>query len=184
FKDLQKVWNEEKNQVMYVFDQEAINRMISRRARGVRRIANVNEWGLMIIAGLTSIGLLVTGNDGAYKILAAVTMLATGAYVWWLRRRRLHQVQRVAHSVREELEEALANARYLVRFAQTFAYWFLLPTAGVTLFRMAQKETSLIYRVAVIGCFAFSYILVQLELRWKHRPRLRRLEELQEKFEL
>ncbi|MEL6971884.1 MAG: hypothetical protein AAFZ63_19595 [Bacteroidota bacterium] len=184
FEDIQKVWSEEKNQVMYVFDQEAINRMISRRARSVRRIANINEWGLMIVAGLTSVSLLIIGSDGAYKIVAALTMLATGIYVWWQRRQRLSGLQKVASSVREELEEGIANARYMVRFSQTFAYWFLLPAAGIALFRMSQKETSLVKWLFILGCFVFSHLLVQLELRWKHRPRLRRLEELREKFEL
>ena len=168
---------------MYVFDQEAINRMITRRAQGVNRVANINEWGLMIVAGLTAISLLFTGSDGMYKLLAAVTMLCTGGYVWWRRRQRLSQVEQTEKSILDELEGAISNARYLVRFAQTFVYWFLLPTAAVTLFRMSQKETSILSWVLIIGCFAFAYFLVQLELRWKHRPRLQRLEELREKLQ-
>lgn len=182
FKDLQKVWNQENQQPMYVFDQEAVNQMVTRRARAVERLAAINEWGMIIVAVVTSVALLIVGKDGAYAILAAVVMLCTGGYVWWQRVQRLRRQETMGQSVLEEMEQAIANAKYLVRFAQTFAYWFLLPTAVVTFFRMSQKDTSLGHWVLIIGCFVLSYLLVQWELGKKHRPRLQRLEELRRKL--
>ena len=182
FKDLQKVWNQENQQPMYVFDQEAVNRMVTRRARAVERLANINEWGMIVVAIVTSVALLIIGKDGAYAILAAIVMLLSGGYVWWRRVERLRQGGRVGQSVMEDMEQAIANAKYLVRFAQTFSFWFLLHTAAVTLFRMSQKEAGLGQWALIIGCFLLSYLLVQWELRKKHRPRLQRLEELREKL--
>lgn len=182
FEDLQKVWNQENNQPMYVFDQEALNRMVARRARSVSRLATINEWGMMIVALVTSGLLVLTGSDGAYRILAAVVMLGTGAYVWWQRQQRLSRQETLGKAVAQEIDQAVANAQYLVRFAQTFSYWFLLPTAGITLFRMSRKNPDLWQWGLIIGCFILSYALVQMELRWKHLPRLKRLEELRNKI--
>lgn len=182
FEDLQKVWNQENNQPMYVFDQEAVNRMVARRARSVERLATINEWGMIIVAAITSCLLILTGSDGAYRILAAVVMLGTGIYVWWQRQQRLSRKAMLGKSVAEEIDQAVANAQYLVRFAQTFVYWFLLPTAAVTLFRMSRKDPDLWKWGLIIGCFVLSYVLVQIELRWKHKPRLSRLQELRSKI--
>ena len=182
FKDLQKEWNHEKNQAMYIFDEEALMRTVAQRARAVERTAAINEWGLIIVAVITCILLLVIGSDGLYKVLAAMTMLATGGYVWWRRQQRLREQANIERTVLSDIEQAVANARYLVRFAQTFAYWFLLPTAAVTLFRMSQKAIDPWKWAGIIVCFIVSYLLVQLELRWKHLPRLRRLEELRDKL--
>lgn len=182
FKDLQKVWDQENQQPMYVFDEEAVNRMVIRKARVVKRLASINEWGLILIAFFTTFALLIIGKDGAYAILAAVVMLFSGAYVWWQRVQRLRKQQHLGQSILEEMEQAIANARYLVRFAQTFAYWFLLPTAVVALLRMNQRQASFAQWSWVIGCFVLSYLLVRWELRKKHQPRLRRLEELRNKL--
>ena len=54
FKDLQKVWNEEKNQVMYVFDQEAINRMTEEARRyGADAIINVRFTTSAVMQGMS-----------------------------------------------------------------------------------------------------------------------------------
>jgi hypothetical protein len=180
FKDLQKVWNQQTNEPMYIIDQQALYRQIQHRAKQADRIAQTNEWGMMVIAVLTSVLLLWIGKDTTYQIIASVTMLGTGVYVFWQRRLRLASLNRQPHSILEELDQAIANANYLVRFAQTFAYWFLLPTAAVTIFRMAQKEVDIWCWLFILGAFLLSFALVRWELVSKHRPRKRVLEELKE----
>ena len=39
---LQKEWNHEKNQAMYIFDEEALMRTVAKRARAVERTAASN----------------------------------------------------------------------------------------------------------------------------------------------
>lgn len=183
FKDLQKVWNQQTNEPMYIIDQQALYRQVKRRGQQAERIASVNEWGLMIIAVFTSIALFWMGKDTSYQMLGALTMLGTGGYVWWQRQLRLRQLQKGAQTILEELEQALTNANYLVRFAQTFVYWFLLPTALVTVFRMAQKEVDVWRWILILGSFLLAFLLVRWELRCKHLPRRAALEELRNTLE-
>lgn len=180
FKDVQKIWNQQTNEPMYIIDQEALYRQVKRRGQQAERLANINEWGLMIIAVLTSVALYWIGKDTSYQILASLTMLGTGAYVWWLRQMRLRQQQNGPLTILAELEQAITNANYLVRFAQTFAYWFLLPTASVTIFRMAQREVDIWRWLLILGSFLLAFLLVRWELRCKHLPRKRALEELKD----
>lgn len=180
FKDLQKVWNQQTNEPMYIIDQQALYRQIQRRAKQADLVAKTNEWGMMTIAVLTSIMLLWIGKDTAYQILASVAMLGTGAYVFWQRRLRLASLHQQPNTILEELDQALTNANYLVRFAKTFVYWFLMPTAAVTIFRMLQKEVDLWRWLFILAAFLLSFALVRWELISKHRPRKRALEELKE----
>jgi hypothetical protein len=178
FKDLQKVWNAQTKEPMYVIDEQVLYRQIRRRARKVECLASVNEWGLMIISLLTSIALLWIGNDLTYRILAALTMLGTGIYVARQRYVRLRQLREQPTTIVEELDLALKNATYMVRFAQTFVYWFLLPTASVTVLRMAQREVAASHWLLILGSFVVAFLLARWELRAKHLPRKRALEEL------
>lgn len=166
---------------MYIIDQQALYRQIQRRAKQADLIAKTNEWGMMVIAVITSVLLLWVGKDTvAYQIVASVTMLGTGVYVFWQRRLRLASLSEQPDSILGELDQALTNANYLVRFAQTFAYWFLLPTAAVTIFRMTQKEVDVWRWLFILGAFLLSFLIVRWELISKHRPRKRALEELKE----
>lgn len=180
FKDLQKVWNQQTNEPMYIIDQQALYQQVRRRALQADRIARTNEWGMMIIAVLTSLMLLWIGSDTTYQIVASIAMLGTGAYVFWQRRLRLASLDRQPSSILAELDQAIVNANYLVRFAQTFAYWFLMPTALVTIFRMTQKEVDPWRWLFVLGSFLLAFLLVRWELNCKHLPRKQALEELRE----
>lgn len=182
FDDLQKIWNKETKEPMYVLDEKAIHRQVWRRSQKLNRLASINEWGLMIIAVVTAGLLLFIGDDTGYKILAALAMVFTGGYVWWTRRQRLEQNKGFADTILGELDLALVNANYLVRFAQTFVYWFILPTGLVTFFRMSQKEASLGRWALIAGCFLLSYLLVQLELRYRHIPKRQALQDLKNKL--
>jgi len=80
------------------------------------------------------------------------------------------------------LEQTVEQARYLVRFSSSFAWWFLFPTAVVSTWNMAHREVTGWQWLFVLGAFVLAFVLVQLELRRKHLPRLRELEDLQNKL--
>ena len=85
FKDLQKVWNQQTNEPMYIIDQQALYRQVRRRASQADRIARTNEWGIMIIAVLTSVMLRWVGSDTAYQIVASEVMLGADSGAFWQR---------------------------------------------------------------------------------------------------
>lgn len=178
FEEMKKIWDEQNRQPLYVLDEAALHRQVLRRGRRVARWAHINEVGLLLICIITPLILLWKAPDELNSYLTLILMAGIGLYIWRLRWQRRRQQASFSHSVRGQLEAAMANADYLVRQGRTFVWWFLLPLAAITLLNMVLAGKSWIYILFIVAAFVLAYLLVRWELRHIHRPRRQQLEAL------
>jgi hypothetical protein len=181
FEELQKVWDQQKQQAMYVLNEEALQQQIRRKGNKISRYISINEFGLLLISILTVGFLALTSEHRTYTLLVAIAMGSSCAYMMWGRYRRLKRKQQ-ARSVLEELEYTIDNSNYYIRFAQTLFWWFMLPITGAMLYRLLSAEAGIFKWFLMIGSLALAFLLVRLELRYKHLPRKQSLEKLKEKL--
>jgi membrane protein implicated in regulation of membrane protease activity len=181
FEELQKVWDQQNQVPMYVLNEEALQQQIRRKGNKISRYISINEFGLLLISVFTVGNLALTSEHRTYALLVAIAMGSSCIYMMWGRYQRLKRKQE-ARSVLEELEYTIENSNYYIRFAQTFFLWFMLPIAGAMLYRLLSAEASIASWLLIIGSLALAFLLVRLELRYKHLPRKQSLEKLKEKL--
>ena len=181
FEDLQKVWDKQNQVPMYVLNEEALQQQIRRKGNKISRYLSINEFGLLLISIYTVGNLAFTSEHRTYALLVGIAMGSSCVYMMWGRYKRLQRKQEV-RSVLEELEYTIENSEYFLRFANTFFLWFMGPLFIAMLYRMISAEASLGKWLLMIGTLGIGFLLVRLELRYKHLPRKRSLEKLREKL--
>lgn len=184
FDDLKKIWDTQNNKPMYAIDEKTLQKRIRAKGGLAKRKASINEIGLMIICVATGSFILsnaVIQEKDIYSYLLAFTMYLIGGYVFWGRIQRKKLDNRYDLSILEELDQAIANANYLVKFAKSMVWWFILPAASVVILKMTQATYVPVWKWIVLpASFVLSYIVVHLGIKQSHLPRLRELETLRD----
>jgi len=181
FEDLQKVWDQQNQKPMYVLNEEALQQQIRRKGNKISRYISVNEFGLLIISVFTTANLLLTSEHRTYAFLVGLAMFSSCVYMFWGRYQRLKKTPE-SDSLLAELEYTISQSDYYLRFAKTFFLWFMLPMTLVVAYRLMSAQASFWKWLLIIGSFLLAFLLVRLELRYKHLPRKRSLEKLKEKL--
>jgi hypothetical protein len=186
FDELQKIWDMQKNEAIYVINETALHNRILSKKRSAAHIANFSE--LLLIFVNIGTGLLVSGT-AVYKSSATIfTWLLTGwmmittLYVVVNRIRRKKGEIRFDRSMLGDLKHAISNATHQVRLSGIML-WNSLPLG--LLFLLAFWESGKLSAWIVIFLAIF-LVLVYYASRWEHgiyKRRKRELEVLQQKLE-
>jgi hypothetical protein len=185
FEDLQKIWDNQNNRPMYVIDEAALHKRIKRQKNKTGRLANTNEIGMILIAAFTGGFLMFDANgDGKslYSYVGGLAFLMVGLFVFFSRRNRKKAENRFDQSMLAELNQAIKNAGYLVNFARSFVWWFLLPASLFSFPNLILNHAPWTSWLLVSVSFCLSYLVVYWELNRVHIPRKKKLEALREKL--
>jgi surface polysaccharide O-acyltransferase-like enzyme len=185
FEDLKKIWDTQNNEPMYAINETALHRRIHQHKNKTGWLAHINEIGMMFIATVTGGFLLIDAirdQESAYSYVGGLAFLVIGVFVFFSRRTRKRNENRFDQSMLAELDQAIKNAGYLVTFARTFVWWFLLPAAIFSFPNLALNNASWEKYLLILGAFLLSYLVVTWELRRVHLPRKRKLESLRDKL--
>jgi hypothetical protein len=184
FDELQKIWDTQNNQPMYVINEKALHNRIVAKKRHVIRIAGFTEWRLIIVNIAT--GIFVSGTNFMHHnylsvYLLAVWMFGSALYVLINRIRRIKDQHRFNRTLAGDLEHAIATAGYQVRIAQIMR-WNVLPIGLLVLLSIGEGGKQL----WLIGFVVFFFILVFWACKWElslYRNKKRELEVLQQKLQ-
>ena len=185
FEDLKKIWDTQNNEPMYAINETALHKRIHHLSRRTGWLAHVNEIGIIIIALFTSAFLLfdaLNANESPYAYVGPVAFVLIGLFVYLSRHNRKKNENSFDQSMLGELNSAIRNATYLVRFARTFVWWFLLPAAAFCFPNMWINNDPWYKWLLVLASFWLSYLVVSWDLNRVHLPRKRQLEALQAKL--
>lgn len=185
FDELKKIWDKQNNQPMYAINEPALRERIRSYKRSANRTANTNETGLILtslVTGSILLFLAIANNSGLISYGSAASFFIIGAMVFWSRLQRKKSDSSYGQSMLEELDHAIANARYIVNFARTFVWWFLLPAAAFSLPNLAVSRAPWYAWMLMLGSFALSWFVVRVELLKVHLPRKNKLEALRAKL--
>lgn len=184
FDELKKIWDTQNNKPMYVINEEALHRRIRSKKHKASYASNITEWGLVLIAVVTSFYLFMkhAGSGDFFAILPGVALLLTAVYVILSRFRRKQYERQFDQSMLGDLDHAISNVDFEVRRSKTFIWWYIIPIAIPVFLNMYLKEVSLWKWALIIGCFILSYVVVQFGLNRAQLPRKRSLQALRKKL--
>ncbi|CAD5296218.1 conserved membrane hypothetical protein [Imperialibacter sp. EC-SDR9] len=185
FEDLKKIWDTQNNEPMYAINETALHQRIHKHKNKTKLVANMNEIGIMIIATVTG-GILVWDvifdNNSMYALVGGLAFFLITLFVFFSRRNRKKNEHRFDQSMLGELDHAITNAGYIVTFARTFMWWFLLPASIFAYPNMVLHDAPWYRWVIVTGGFILSFLVVRWELNRIHLPRKKKLESLRDKL--
>jgi hypothetical protein len=185
FDELQKIWDTQNKQPLYIINEQALHNRIVAKKHQVIHIAVVTEW-ILIIANTAS-GVFVlqqnyTGRRGLlFAYLLAVWMLGTALYVLINRIRRMREQKQFNRSLNGDLRHALTTAVYQVRIARIMR-WNTLPIGLLVLFSSWEGGQPVWFLVAV----ALFFVLVFFASGWEmgiYRNKMKELQVLQQKLQ-
>ena len=182
FEEMEKIWNAQNNEPMYVFSESALQKRIQAKKNKAGRISTINEIGLTLIALATGTTLLVRNPDSIFSYISAIALLGVALYVLWGRAQRLIRLKKFDQTMLGNIDQAISNVENEVRRSRTFIYWFILPTIIPSLANMMQKEVEPWQWLILPAAVLLSLIVVQYGLKKSHLPKKRGLEILREKL--
>ena len=185
FDELQKIWDTQNKQPLYVINEQALHNRIIAKKHQVIHIAVVTEW-ILILANTASGAFVLqqnyTGRRGlVFAYLLAAWMLGTALYVLVNRIRRMREQQQFNRSLNGDLQHALSTATYQVRIARIMR-WNTLPIGLLVLFSSWEGGQSVWFLVAVSLFFMLVFFASGWEMGIYHN-KMKELQVLQQKLE-
>jgi hypothetical protein len=184
FEELQKIWNTQNNQPLYVINEKALHNRIVAKKHQVIHIAGFTEW-LLIVVNIAAGGFLVGSNFSSHNYFfvygLAAWMFGSALYVLIHRISRLKQQLRFDRSLSGDLQHALAAASYQLRIAHLMR-WNTLPVMLLVLLSIWEGGKS-VWLSLVVSLF---FILVFYASGWElkiYKAKKRELEVLQKKLQ-
>jgi hypothetical protein len=185
FDEIKKIWDAQNNQPLYVLDEKALHNRIQSKMKGILRLANVNEWALIIIY-LCTAGVLLTLNSfthaaNIFMYIEAAWMFATVVYVVAHRSRRVSSSRRFDRSIHGDLDHAISIATYHVRLVR-MTNWNSLPLGAIMIFSGWEAGVLLKAAAVILVSSVLSFYVGTKQNRANVRRR-RELQVLKEKLE-
>jgi hypothetical protein len=185
FDELQKIWDTQNNQPLYVINEQALHNRIVAKKHQVIHVAVLTEW-IHIIANTLAGGFVLQQNYTArssfvFAYLLSAWMLGTVLYVLVNRIRRMREQKQFNRSISGDLQHALLTASYQVRIS-TIMRWNVLPIGLLVLLSLWEGGQSIWFLVAV----ALFFVLVFVASGWEqriYRVKMKELQVLQNKLQ-
>lgn len=186
FEDMKKIWDEQREEHVYVINEQQLHENIKSRKQGASRMVNKMELFLLGVNGITGATLIVLNyvdrsGEVLFGTLMGLFLLGMAAFIWVRRRTRLKHENRFDRTMLGDINHAIENATYQVRLS----YAMLLTVVPVfsLAFMGAWKEGK---SPVVLGFIAAMFVLAFFLGRWEHRglhvARKKRLEAIREKL--
>ncbi|MFT6828749.1 MAG: hypothetical protein ACJAZV_002042 [Roseivirga sp.] len=171
FEEMKKIWDTQNNQPLYAIDEDALHRRVKAKKNNTKRTTNKTE--LILIAanifagGLVIISRYIKDNATLVSTTMGVMMLITGAYLIFLRARRIKRDQQVDTSVLGDLDNALENINYRVSLSRSMI-WYAMLVAFLTLYSVFDNEKSIDLIILIAVFFVVGLLLSIWEYRHCH----------------
>jgi hypothetical protein len=130
FEEMQKIWDSQRNEALYVLNENALHNRIMAKKRQSGKITNFSELMGMIVN--TGAGVLMfqsvwkEGRGNIYLTLLGAWMICTALAVLFFRIRRLNGNAKFDRSMLGDLSYALSTATYQVKLG-SFLRWNIVP---------------------------------------------------------
>jgi len=184
FEEMQKVWNEQKGETIYVINEAALHRSVTRKKNAAGRKINRIEINISIINTATAIFLFVIAlqdsHDWAFFISGL--MAATVVYIQYFRWKRKKAETTFDRSMLGELDHAIWNANSIIRFNYLMLTGYLVPLAVISISKMIFVGASLEKWLFTTGMFVLAIFIVRWEQKACNIPRKKQLLVLKKKL--
>lgn len=130
FDDMRIIWDTQNAQPLYAIDERALHALVRRRGRNIARLVGVFEVMtilIMLVFGVAALSEPVIFGTDYHQIIGGGVSLAVAAYLAHGRRRRRQRDAGFDHSLRGDLDKAIAQVDYHIDRLRSFVWLFLVP---------------------------------------------------------
>jgi len=184
--DMQKIWDSETNQTLYVMNQKAVESFVKKKANSANRKAAYVENFIIImnlvvpIILMTIISLNNKQHFGEYAL--AAFMILTALFTYNYKRRRISSQKNWGKSMLDSMDHAIHNATYQAKMTNIFLIWYILIVGVLSVINLIIEKTN----IWLILMIAFIFIIGLIVGRWEqkawHNKQLEDLISLREKL--
>ena len=182
FEEIQKIWNEQKGETMYVINENALHRSVTNKKNVASKKINRAEILISIVNTITSAILFkvaITGHP--IMFITFGLFAATVVYIQFFRRKRKKAENNFDRSMLGELDHAISNTNYILRF-NYFVLVYIISFAIITIPEMIIRMDSWQEWLIVILATLLSLFLVHREQKACNIPRKKQLLKLRKKL--
>ena len=178
FDEMKKIWDTQNNRSLYVIDEQALHNRVRSKRNRAEHIASFTEWlGIITFLG-SAVAIAITQLSSttfnvSVNVLAA-WLLITSVFIIVARLRRLQSTRQYERTILGDLQNAISNATYQVRFSFLMR-WNALPIAVLSLFALIGRGEALWTIVVITVVFVAAFI----GSGWEHRMYENRKRELE-----
>lgn len=181
FEEMKKIWDTQSNKTYYAIDEEAMHKRVLKKKDRIKRLANFDEWGIIIIA-LIVVGIMTykaIAYQLPYKFSTSTIFLIVAVYMFFNRKKRIKNTGISDNTVLGDLEQAIRTIDYYIRRARNFIWWFIMPAALSMIINLSfTYEGEPLVIPGLIGTILLSLLVVHLSLKYSVLPKKRELESL------
>lgn len=184
FEDMRKIWDEQKGETMYVIDETALHKSVSRKKDAVSRKINRLEIMASLVNGFVAIFVLVVAPQrNFYWALGASGLFAAAVvYTQYLRWKRKKGENRFDQSLLGELEHAISNANSIIKFNSFLVAGYFIPVFVFSFSKMIVRGAHLEKWLVTAGMFLLAILLTRWEQKRCNIPRRKQLLDLKMKL--
>ncbi len=184
FEEMQKVWDEQKGETMYAINEAALHQSVTRKKNAAGKRINRVEIMLSIINSLVVLFLLILmrNHPRIWGFINAGIVATSVVYIQYFRWKRKKAENMFDRSMLGELDHAISNTNYIIRFNYLMVVGYLVPLSVVTITSLAVSGASLVKWLIVTGMFVLSFFVVRWEQKAYNIPRKKQLLALKQKL--
>lgn len=184
FEEMQKIWDEQKGENMYVINESTLHQSITRKKDAASRRISKVEIAITLINGTVGAILLIDAlkNPIFWDFAASGIMAFTVIYIQYFRWKRLKEERTYDRSMLGELDQAIFNTGHIIRFTYLMTLGYLLPTSIFYTAKMIDLGASLEKWLLIGGAYILAFFLIRWERKRMHFPRKERLLALKKKL--
>jgi hypothetical protein len=184
FEEMRKVWDEQKGETMYIIDESAMHKSVTRKKNAVGRRINRLEIMMTAINSAVMVFLLILlfNHPRILGFINAGIVAATVVYIQYFRWKRKKAENTFDRSMSGELDHAISNSNSIIRFNYLVFVGYLVPMSIVSITTLIVKEASFEKWLMIMGMFLLSFFLVRWEQKTCNIPRKKQLLALKKKL--
>lgn len=185
FDEMKKIWDEQSQKALYVFDEEALHNRVIQRKNKAAAVAGRSEqlmMGSLVFCTLVILGASLIKSDFQLfpSLLAVITMVLAGV-IYLRRQQRLNHQNTFDKSILGDMNAAIAHADFQVRLS-AMGKWIYLVVALLSIASVVDEWAEW-YKGALLLLF---FVAGYFGARWEHKTfyvsQKQKLEHMREKL--
>jgi hypothetical protein len=185
FEDIQKIWDAQTSQTLYVINENALYKRIQAKKNQTHHITNATEWFAIFVNGAGGSFVftmnIFSHSKNIWLYAMALWTLAVALYVLISRIRRTKNDLKFDRTIRGELNYAISVAAYQVNLSYLMR-WNILPLGSLLVLATWGGGKSIWLSIAVLALLAVAHYFSG----WEHnfyKSRKNELENLKHTLE-
>ncbi len=180
FEEIQKVWNEQKGENMYVINESTLHKNVIRKKNASAKRIEIVETILSILNSIVFIVVMILTlrHPNAWGFINAAIVGLSVVYIRYFRAKRKKSDNTFDRSMLGELDHAISNANFIIRFNYLLLVGYILPMAVVCISSLIAAQAGLGKWLLIAGMFLLSVFLIRWEQKVCNVPRKAQLLDL------